>query len=553
MIQRLLAFLIIQWLFMAGLAIAEPANNAAGTSAGARTAQVKKKPEAYFLDGLACLKQSNVACAQLAMIGIPSQSPYAKLLEGNITAAEGDFDRAFRLLLPLQADSSLIPQANASLHASLALAYENQPDALRALEQRTLAETDLSDASDIQANQQRIWTLLTSLPTDQLVDMRGESFDTTIQGWIDLSLAAQTAQPFGDWRKAYPDHPASAALVDQLIARSGNDNKNSGTPHDLKGPVALLLPFEFEAFYPAADAIERGFMAAQAEAKGHAEVKIYATRGNKDEITAIYQRAVDEGARYIVGPLTRDEVTALAASPVKVPTLALNQPEGTGTTGRLYSLGLSIDAEAAQIVKIARDYGMQTAVIIASDTPLAGRMTKAFNDAWISAGGRITLQIGFTQGAALADIKAQINAHPADMIFIAANAEEARAVRPYLDAATPTFGLSHIYAGIAHDPLDAPLSAVRFVDMPWLLSPDDHAFLAYRTAAADLPQGEMQRWFALGVDAYQLLQALARQPDQPATIRGLTGKIRISPSGEISRELALGRFSADGVVLEKSP
>ena len=63
---------------------------------------------------------------------------------------QGDFDRAFRLLLPLQAEASLPAEANASLHASLALAYENEADTLRGLEQRTLAENDLTSAEDVQ-------------------------------------------------------------------------------------------------------------------------------------------------------------------------------------------------------------------------------------------------------------------------------------------------------------------------------------------------------------------------------------------------------------------
>jgi outer membrane PBP1 activator LpoA protein len=180
-------------------------------------------------------------------------------------------------------------------------------------------------------------------------------------------------------------------------------------------------------------------------------------------------------------------------------------------------------------------------------------MTKAFGDAWINEGGQIIAQVSIDENTVLTDVKAQISAQPADMILIAGNAEEARAIRPHLDAATPTFGFSHIYAGINHEPLDAALIAVRFIDLPWLLNNDDATFAAYQSAAADLPQGEMQRWFALGVDAYQVLLALTQQPRKSATIHGLTGKIRINEKGEIIRELALGRFGADGVVLEKAP
>lgn len=535
---------------MAGSAIAEPATKAPDTV----TAQVRKSPQATFLEGMACLRKSDIPCAQVALALIPGQSAYAKLLAGNIAVAQNDFDLAFRLLLPLQAETSLPQEANASLHISLALAYENQEDTLRALEQRVLAESNLTDAADTQTNQRGIWALLSPLSRDQLVEIRGESLDTETQGWIDLALTAQTTRNFKDWHKAYPDHPASVMLeqLTQQYAMASEHPSASGLPETgLKGQIALLLPFGIETFYPVADAIERGFIAAQTIANNNSEIKIYATSGHKDEIAAIYQQAVSAGAQYIIGPLTRDEVTALAGNTTSIPTLALNDPDSPITNENLHNFGLSINDEAVQIVKIARDYGMQTATIVATDNGLASRMAKAFSDAWLADGGQIITQVDAEEGANLADVKAQVSAHPADMILIAATAEQARAIRPYLDVATPTFGFSHIYAGISDEPLDDALTAVRFVDLPWLLNRDDPAFAAYKPAAADLPQGEMQRWFALGADAYQVLLAISRH--KATTIAGLCGKIHVSASGEITRELALARFSNKGVVVEKLP
>jgi uncharacterized protein len=321
----------------------------------------------------------------------------------------------------------------------------------------------------------------------------------------------------------------------------------------LQGPIALLLPFQNADFYPTADAIWRGFVAAQAEAGDSAEVKIYATRGDKDAVAAIYQQAIEEGVHYVIGPLTYGESTELAAAQLSVPTLMLNQPDIAGTVNNLYAFKFSIAAEATQITKIARDYGMQTAVIITDKNPLSTRMAKAFGDTWIGEGGQLISQISIDENTVLTDVKTQISAQPADMILVTGDAEEARIIRPYLDVATPTFGFSHIYAGINHDPLDAALIAVRFTGLPWMLDNNEAAFARYQNAAADLPQGEMQHWFALGVDTYQVLLALAQQPHQSVTIHGLTGKIHINEQGEITRELALGRFGADGVVLEKAP
>ncbi len=502
---------------------------------------------------------------------IPAQSAYAKILAGRLAILADDTDRAFRLLLPLQADNNLPAVARISLHGSLALAYEKQADIARALEQLTQAESYMSDSEEKQQSQGHILDLLTPQSRDDLVEMRGESLDTTIQGWIDLALAAQaddgSQSAINSWRNAYPEHPGlliaekhypkqtviSPPAATDSEALSGKLAIKPKKEKGLKGQIALILPFGVDAFYPAADAIERGFLAAQNASEHSADTRIYASNANKNEIAALYAKAVSEGAKYIIGPLTRDEVTELSTQPIPVPTLALNQAGLTKNPANFYTYGLFIEGEAAQIAKMGRDSGMQTATIVMTETTLANRIAKAFSDAWLADGGQIRLQIIVAQGGSLDEIKAKVLANPADMILMATTAEESRIIRPYLDQATPTFGLSYIYTGINADSADQALSAVRFIDMPWLLNQEDSSFSDYKADAMDLPQGEMQRWYALGADAYRIMSILANQPRQSTTLRGLSGKIQISPDGQISRQLAVGRFSQDGVLLEKLP
>ncbi|MDP2247477.1 MAG: penicillin-binding protein activator, partial [Nitrosomonadales bacterium] len=86
-----------------------------------------------------------------------------------------------------------------------------------------------------------------------------------------------------------------------------------------------------------------------------------------------------------------------------------------------------------------------------------------------------------------------------------------------------------------------------------MLTTEDAGFNIYKEAAAELPEGMMQRWFALGVDAYQVLTVIAAQSGNATSIRGLTGRIQIGVGGSIERTLAVGRFAGDGVVLEQAP
>jgi len=62
---------------------------------------------------------------------------------------------------------------------------------------------------------------------------------------------------------------------------------------------------------------------------------------------------------------------------------------------------------------------------------------------------------------------------------------------------------------------------VRFVDMPWLLEPDHSGVMVYpRYAAAQ--SMEMVRLYALGIDAWRLVQ-LVIQADKPKNIPPLDG------------------------------
>lgn len=520
----------------------------------APAAQPQKTVAERFLEGLACLKQSDALCARIALSGINPSSPYAKILEARLAAARQDFDSALRLLIPLQAESGLLPTAHASLHATLALAYENRENPLRALEQRCQAEPYLAGQEEIDAKQRQLWQSLAKLPREMLLEMRGESPDTVVQGWIDLALAmSQSGQRHlaaAQWRSAYPGHPAGDGILHTL---TNSAPVNTGEPAP-QGKIALLLPLEIPAFAPAAHAVQAGFMAAAAAAQGHAQIQIYPTQGDRDTTAFLYRRAVGEGARYVVGPLTREEVGALESPGlVTIPTLALNAPEQDAAPAeKLLLFGLPVEEEARQLAGIARAQGLQSAIVAVADTPLAKRMARAFAAEWTAQEGTIVAQAEFSAASDPAELQAQLAARPADMIFLAANAGQARLVRPHLDQATPTFGLSHLYDGDPGNPLNDRLSAIHFVDMPWLLDPADPEYAAYRPAAAALPSGEAQRWFAVGVDAWHILSAQARDAAGTLQLRGLSGKLTLQ-GNRIVRELPLAQFRSDGVAVERMP
>lgn len=547
MTQRSIAFLILFCMLVPGTFAAESAPVAPTKTVSAP--KVQKSPEERYLAGHDCLKKQDTACAQVALAGISPTLPYAKLLQAEIAAAQQDFDSVLRLLIPLQAETGLLPAALASLHATLAQSYENQGNILPAAEQRSLADRYLH-GPDAAANQKQLLANLTLQSRESLLEMRGESADTSVQGWIDLALAVayseQRDSAIAQWRKAYPDHNADETAISASIAPSP-----AGDPgQPFSGKVALLLPVETPAFAFAADAVRKGFIAAQKAAGSPSEITVYPTHGSKDDIPAIYRQAVAEGAQFVVGPLTRSEVTGLMeAGLVNVPTLAFNMlDDQAAAPKKLIQFGLPVEEEALQIARMGRRQGMQTAVVAAADSPLGKRMAQAFASEWTEQGGVVAMQVEFGEQSNLTDFKSRIAAEPADMIFLAATPAQARRVRPYLDQATPTFALSHIYDGEPRNPENVVLNAVRFIDMPWLLDTGNPDFAPYRGAAAELPP-HAQRWFAVGVDAWNILSALPGDGGKKFQLRGLSGDITLEDN-RIQRTLPMAQFRSDGVALE---
>jgi hypothetical protein len=551
MTQRILAFLVLCCVLASGTAAAEPHTVPAKTPVPAPRQTV----ESSFDAGLACLKRNDATCAQIALAAMPPSSSYTKILEAGIAAQQQEFDTVLRLLIPLQADRTLPLQANASLHASLAQAYENRGNTLHALIQRSLVERNLSKPADIAANQSLIWQSLSRTSRETLLEMRGESPNAIVQGWIDLALARQhaeaPAQAIEQWHQAYQEHPATAMLPQLGSAPSA---PSAPAAPQTAPKLALLLPLEIPAFSNVAYAVQAGLLAAIEATQAQVMIQVYPTLGDKASATSIYQRAIADGAQYVVGPLTRGEVSALdAADLVSVPTVALNTLENQAPpVAQLALFGLPVEDEARQLAQLARRMGMQSASVVAAATPLAERMADAFTAEWAAQNGTLVQRLTFSDATPLLqELRTKTSEQPADMIFLAANADQARLARPFLDPATPTYGVSHLYDGLPQNPQNEMLNAVHFIDMPWLINPADPEYAAYAQAAAGLPPGEAQRWFAVGVDAWRILQALA-DGNRASPWRGLTGSIAVR-DGRVSRALPLAQFRSDGVMLEATP
>lgn len=309
--------------------------------------------------------------------------------------------------------------------------------------------------------------------------------------------------------------------------------------------IALLLPLKSAAFSATSEVVLQGFMAAaNAEVRGlsgELPVRVYGSLDEGNDIIALYRQAVAAGAQAVVGPLTRIGVGVLAAERnIPVPTLALNIAEGQ-FANRLYFFGMMVEDEARQVAQLARQQGLHQAIVIATQAQLARRLQFAFEEEWHGLGGTILRQIEFNgDPMVLADIANQ----PDTVIFLAADAEKARLIRPYLLNQLPIYATSRIFLGNNETLINYDLNGVRFVDMPWLLQADHPAVMVYPRADPPLPV-DHERFYALGIDAFRLIRLLlANRVDANLLLDGVSGDIRLN--GHTFQRMAMPAMLTQG-------
>ena len=330
-----------------------------------------------------------------------------------------------------------------------------------------------------------------------------------------------------------------------------------------KHHIALLLPLKSASFGPAAEAVRQGVVAASGmQLPAMLPLQVYPTSDQVEDIVSAYQQALQAGANIVIGPLTRNAVTALAKSTlVAVPTLALNYPEGESVLPEnFYLFGLTAEGEARQAARRAFNDGRRTALTVTANTPLAKRVQAAFANAWRGLGGKLVAQASFspelTQFPALRDT---VIKHRSDLIFLAADANLARMARPYLDPNTPTYATSMVFGGNQEIGRNVDLNGVLFADMPWLLVPDHPAVMVY--PRAENFSIEQERLYALGIDAFRIAIVMAQnpRPGEGHVMDGVTGQISLA-NHQFQREMAVAQFRggtavatelADPVILDE--
>lgn len=324
--------------------------------------------------------------------------------------------------------------------------------------------------------------------------------------------------------------------------------------------VALVLPLSGQFAGPAA-AVRDGFLTAHySQPQPRPRVRIYDSTESGAWNRILSQAAADK-ADVIVGPLDKPSVRALAdAGRLNIPVLALNYADTEQTGEWFYQFGLAPEDEAAAAARRALLDGRARALALVPNTEWGERILRAFRESLLRGGGEL-VDFQFYESKApdySQPVKEILRYQPddqrpiredADFLFLAANATQARQIKPqlryYRAGRLPVYATSHVYETDSRRLDNQELEGIVFCDMPWVLE-DAHRFAAARNTAQKLwPQtfGEYERLFALGNDAYWLMGHLRKRRLGIALPHdGATGRLQIDTQRRVQRQLSCARF-----------
>ena len=440
-------------------------------------------------------------------------------------------------------------------------------------------EVYLSGDTLIAANQQDIWKSLGMLSERALQQLRTDPPPDILSGWMELVQITKAYQlhpaslkdAVERWRHSYPGHPARAKLLADLQSRKQEDFKPPKS-------IAVLLPLTGK-YAKAAEAVRDGFLAAYYQVKKNTTgqmIKIYDV-GNEEDITESYQQAIDEGAEFVIGPLSKTHIEQLAAGDnLPVPTLALNYVLTEDIPENLYQFGLSPEEEAKQVAERTWLDGHVNAAVLAPAGPWGERVFNAFQNRWQEIGGEVVsyktynttkndysnairtlLNIDQSKRRSRA-ISSLLNQNikftprrrqDIDFIFLAAYPRQARQIRPQLKfyhaSRVPVYATSHVFTGNLNPERDRDMNGLMFGDMPWVLT-DGTTHRSLRTEISPYISksgNRLQRLYALGIDSFNIITTLAPLRQYPyQRYDGETGSLSLDAKLRVHRQLTWVKF-----------
>ena len=499
-------------------------------------------------------KQAFAAVSPEARTTMPASRA---LVAAEIALAEHDGTGAIRELDTIQVPTS--PQLAQSywwLRGKAAFLTGHPVEGTRAFVER---ERYIADAQTLRASREELLALLREAAQRGVPLKAPPRTDPVVAGWLALGpIAADMARnpahaaaALAEWKRAFPQHPGS-----EMLLAAPPQNAVVVPPAGFPDQIALLLPLSGRS-ESVGTAVRDGFIAAylQQDPATRPPLRIYDVAA--ESVAGAYRHAVDDGAAFVVGPLTKEDVAAVVpVRAVKTPQLALNFLGDTVNAGPgFYQFALLPEDEARGVARRVVADGKMRGIALIAEGELGTRVQKAFVDEFTQHGG--TLVDGGRFDPSRADfsdiikqvlqvhgVKGEPSTHRGDVdfIFLEGPPAAARLIMPELKynyaGDIPVYATSESFE--PNPSANSDLDGLFFADMPWMVSTDPAVDQIRDSVRAAWPArtARLDRLYAFGFDAYRLVPALESHALSPTQdLAGMTGKLSLDDHDRIRREL----------------
>ncbi len=332
-------------------------------------------------------------------------------------------------------------------------------------------------------------------------------------------------------------------------------------------PVALLVPGGGSAGDGiVARDLENAARLAMADLRGvEIDLRVYNTGGNAQQAAALAQRAVDDGAKVILGPLFAEAANAAGVAVADDGVNVLSFSNNTSIAGgNVFVLGSTFDNTANRLVNYAKRQGKQRILVVHARN-LAGQVGRdAIRKALARHG---VAQAGITEYefsqegvlSAVPRIEGAISAQGADAIFLTSDTAGAL---PLFAQMLPEAGVTPAdtqFIGLTRWDIPQQTLALSGVQGGWFALPDPTMSARFRSRYEAAYGAAPHPLAGLAFDGIAAIGALVGQGNRDALqgsaltqasgFVGTNGVFRLRADGTNQRALAVATVRNNQVVI----
>lgn len=433
-------------------------------------------------------------------------------------------------------------------------AFKNKATLLKIVEKKSDRATVINQSND----------LLKALSDKDLAQAMKSAQSDYDKGFIEYAIITRSQsselqqQALAEFSKKYPNHPvneliapsqaqnatatetADNTVVDNEAATSSDD----ATPENVAPAnvpanalfkfsdgdrIAVLLPLSGRFAPIVGEPAKLGILTALKDRNSNSKVVFYDT--NKNNISEIVAKIQNDGTKLVIGPILKPEVNALNASGLKVPSIVLNQPEGSKPANQWYfDLGPNYEGAIAAS-KIYADGNKKPVVIAQSSDTASQRSVHSFKTAF----SKVNANVPVCYYSDAANIKVSMSNCPlseADSAYVNASVVDAVAIKAAIPSNVHVYLTDKSFIGVNNSSQELALKGSTLGDMPWLLtdSPLKDSFMQSLPKA----NNQVQRVFAAAYDSVNfalVIEKLAENKED--VLHGLSGDISLGQNGLI--------------------